>query len=135
MEIKNGKRKRKRKQKQNEKLNEVIDYPRSIYARSRILGIFDRYNNKEVVTSYIENDFGCMFILKGKVKAFAFVVLKRELCSSYYNVEELTPNKYFKMREEMIKDKTTITILDDKAEETIKAKCMLIELQKIGGNN
>jgi len=116
-------------------ISEMIDYPNKIYARSRIMGIFDRYSNKEIITSFIKNDFGCMFIIKGKVKAFAFVVLKRELCSSYYNVEELTPNKYFQLREEMVKDKNTIHILDSEAEETIKAKCMLIELQKTGGNN
>ena len=116
-------------------INEVVNYPKNIYERSRICGIFDRYNDKEVVTSYIKNDLGCIFIMKGKVKAFAFVVLKRDLVSSYYNVEELSPNKYFQLREEMIKDKGTITILDTQAEESIKAKCMLIALQKTGGNN
>lgn len=111
------------------KIDELTNYPDKIYARSGIISILNRYLDKEVITSYIKNDFGCMFIIKGKIKAFAFVVIKRDLCSSFYNIEQLTPNKYFKFREE-IEDKNTIFILDEQEEESIKAKSMLIELRK-----
>ena len=110
------------------KINELIDYPKSIYARSSVLKILEKYIDKEVITSYIKNDFGVVFIIKGKIKAFAFACIRRDLCSSYYNIEQLNINKYFKLRNE-INNKDTITILDEETEKSIQAKCMLNELE------
>lgn len=103
---------------------------KEVYAHSHILKIFDRYVDKAVVTSYIKNDFGVVFLIKGKVKGFAFAILKKMLCCDYYyNASQLSIKDYFKLRAE-IKNKETIHILDEEAEESIKAKCMLNELQR-----
>ncbi len=109
-------------------INKLINQNET-YAHSHILKIFGRYYNKAVVTSYIKNDFGIAFLIKGKVKGFAFVKIKSSVSPSYYNTSQLNLNSYFKLRAE-VKDKTTIHILDEEAEESIKAKCMLNELQR-----
>ena len=110
------------------KIIDLIDYPKNIFGHSNTLKIFDRYSDKEVVTSYVKNDFGIMFLISGKVKGFAFAVLKRDLCYSHYNTEQITPQKYFQIRAE-IKDKSSIHILNEQAEDKIKAKSMLEELK------
>jgi len=116
------------------KINELINYPQEVYAHSNIIKIFNRYINEDIITSYVKNDFGVIFLIKGKIKGFAFAVIKKKLCNYYYNSSQLTPNEYFKLREE-IKDRHTIHMVDEKGEDKIKAKCMLKELTTTTGDN
>ncbi len=111
------------------RIDELIGL-KDVSAHSHISKILYRYNDKEVITSYIKNDFGVAFLIKGKVKAFAFAIIKRNLCANSwgFNASQLTPNDYFKLRAN-IEDKKTIHILDEETEDKIKAKLLLNELE------
>lgn len=94
---------------------------------SRVREILLRYFNQEVVTSLIFNSFGTAFLIKGKVKAFAFVILNHPI-SYTYNIHEIEVKNYFKLFEK-VKEKEKKVIINETKLREIKAKNTLNELQ------
>ena len=91
----------------------------------------DRYKYQDVVTSYIKNSFGIAFLIKGKIKPFAFVVLKNNLSyESYgYNFKQIPVKYYFQLREQAEQEKQDVVFTEEEKEKQIKALCLLEELK------
>jgi len=90
----------------------------------------NRYLYQDVVTSYIKNSFGIVFLIKGKVKPFAFAVLKPNLSYHYYNynLKVISVKEYFQLREQAINENQEIIFTDEELEKKIKALALLSEL-------
>jgi len=113
------------------KIKEIIRNDR-YYARSRVNEIFCRYENEDVVVSLIENSFGVAFLIKGKVKPFAFITLRKPIVADYgYTTQEIQVEKYFKLLNE-VKQEEKIETIDEEKFKQIKAKSMLQALNQEG---
>jgi len=90
----------------------------------------DRYLYQDVVTSFIKNSFGVVFLIKGKVKPFAFAVLKNNLSYHYYNynLKSISVKEFFQLREIAEQEKQEISFTDIELEKKIKAIALLNEL-------
>lgn len=110
------------------KIDDILIDLKKIYCHSKARKILERYYYQDVVTSFIYNSFGIAFLIKGKVKPFAFVVLDYPIAFSF-NLHEIDVKAYFKLFEKT-KRKEGKTIIDEKMLQEIKAKNMLLELNK-----
>ena len=90
----------------------------------------NRYLYQDVVTSYIKNSFGIAFLIKGKVKPFAFAVIKNNLSYHYYNynLKAISVKEYFQLREQAINENQEIIFTNEELEKKIKAIILLNEL-------
>ena len=90
----------------------------------------NRYMYKDVVTSFIKNSFGIVFLIKGKIKPFAFAVLRNNLSYHYYNynLKAITLKEYFQLREQATNENQEIIFTDLELEKKIKALALLQEL-------
>ena len=89
-----------------------------------------RYMDKDVITSYIKNSFGIVFLIKGKVKPFAFAVIKNSLSYHYYNynLKGISVKEFFQLREIAEQEQQEINLTDIELEKKIKALALLQEL-------
>jgi len=116
------------------KIKEIIENRNCNYMRSRVSEIFERYKDKEVVVSLIENSFGVAFLIKGKVKPFAFAMLNKPLVSDYsYTIQEIEVKEYFKLLNE-VKEEESIKVVDEEQFKQVKAKSMLQALNQEDNN-
>ena len=99
--------------------------PQNSYGHSYTESTISRYNFKDVVTAYIKNSFGVAFLIKGKIKDFAFVFLNSPYHDGY-NLQMIKIQDFFKAFENAREEEKVI--VDNKALKQIKAKQMLREL-------
>jgi len=94
----------------------------------------NRYLYQDVVTSYIKNSFGIVFLIKGKVKPFAFAVIKNNLSNHYYNynIRGISIKDFFQLREIAEQETQEIVFNDEEKEKQIKAIMLLNELKENG---
>lgn len=103
-----------------------------VTSHSHVEKTLNRYLNEDVVTSYIKNSFGVVFLIKGKIKPFAFSILKREITNYYYgyNMTMITLKNFFILRDIAEQESQNVIMVDDEKEKKIKALCLLEELKK-----
>jgi len=87
-----------------------------------------RYLGKEVVAAYTENSWGVAFIIKGKVKPFAYIAFKIQEFNGY-QAQGIKLSSFFKLLERGEKNGDIIWKDEEKLKQ-INAKRMLTALEK-----
>lgn len=101
----------------------------SLRGHSKTLKTLGRYFNKDCVVSYAKNSLGVIFLIKGKVKPFAFAYIDKVITPYYYTItmiDELTD--YFNLYENIKLNETKELVSEDLLKR-VKAKIMLQEIK------
>jgi len=90
----------------------------------------NRYAFQDVITSYIKNSFGVVFLIKGKIKPFAFVVIKQKLSYNYNNLKQIPIREFFNLRDlAQQQENQEVVFINEELEKKINALCLLEELR------
>lgn len=100
-----------------------------LVGHSHTLKTLNRYFDEDCVVSYVKNSYSVIFLIKGKVKPFAFAYIDEKLSPYYYSISLIENiSNYFNLFEKA-KCEEKLELVDEKLLQKVKAKIMLQEIK------
>ena len=98
---------------------------------SKIINNGEKLTEKEEnsCVSYVKNSYCVLFLIKGKVKPFAFAYIDKKISPYYYSISLLELKYYFQLQEQA-KGEEIQELVDENLLKKIKAKIMLQEIKE-----
>ena len=111
------------------KPSEIIPIERTrINGHSKAIKCLNYYFNEDCVVSYAKNSLSLIFLIKGKIKPFAFAYIDTKITPYYYNICLIPLKDYFELFE-TIKNQEVSQLVDETKFKQVKAKMILKEIR------